>query len=72
MVQTFPQPPPELLEGEEVYEVESIMKHRRQGQGYQYLLKWRGYPLTNATWESELAFSNDGDMLTTYKDQHQL
>ena len=25
----FPQPPPELLEGEEVYEVESIIKHRR-------------------------------------------
>ena len=68
----FPRPPPELLEGEEVYEVESIIRHRRRGCGYQYLLKWKGYPVTNATWESELAFSNDGNMLAAYKDRHQL
>ena len=63
----FPQAPPDLLEGEEVYEVETILKHRRRGRGYQYLLKWKGYPITDATWESESAFSDDGDMLTTYK-----
>ena len=68
----FPRPPADLLEEEEVYEVESILKHRRRGQGYQYLLKWKGYPITNAMWESESAFSNDGDMLTTYKNRHQL
>ena len=68
----FPQPPPELLEGEEVYEVESIIKHRRRGWGYQYLLKWKGYLLTDAMWESESAFSNDGNMLAAYKDRHQL
>ena len=27
----FPQPPPDLLEGEEVYEVETILKHRKRG-----------------------------------------
>ena len=68
----FPRPPPELLEGEEVYEVESIIKHRRRGRGYQYLLKWKGYLLTDAMWESQSAFSDDGDMLAAYKDQHQL
>ena len=68
----FPRPPPDLLEGEEVYEVETILKHRRQGRGYQYLLKWKGYPITDATWESESAFSDDGDMLTIYKNRHQL
>ena len=35
----FPQPPPELLEGEEVYKVESILKHRWRGKRYQYLIK---------------------------------
>ena len=68
----FPRPPPELLEGEEVYEVESILKHRCGGRGYQYLIKWKGYLITKATWEAEMAFSNDGNMLTTYKDWHQL
>ena len=68
----FPRPLPELLKGEEVYKVESIIKHRRRGLGYQYLLKWKGYPITDATWETELAFSDDGDMLVAYKERHQL
>ena len=68
----FPRPIPELIEGEEVYEVGSIMKHRRRGQGYQYYIKWKGYPITEATWENETEFSDDGDMLEQYKKQHQL
>ena len=68
----FPRPIPELIEGEEVYEVDSIIKHRRRGRGYQYYIKWKGYPITEATWENETAFSDDGDMLEQYKKQHQL
>jgi hypothetical protein len=30
----YPRPLPELLEGEEVYEVETILRHRRRGRGY--------------------------------------
>jgi Chromo (CHRromatin Organisation MOdifier) domain len=47
----YPRPLPELLE-EEVYEVETILKHRRRGRGYQYYVKWKGYPITEATWEN--------------------
>ena len=68
----FPKPPPELLEGEEVYEIETILKHRKRGQGYQYLIKWRGYPISDASWEPEEVFSDDGDLLTNYKLKHQL
>ena len=32
----YPQPLPDLLEGEEVYMVEQILKHQRRGRGYQY------------------------------------
>ena len=39
----YPKPLPELLEGEEVYEVEMILKHRQRGRGYQYYVKWKGY-----------------------------
>ena len=65
-------PPAELLEGEEVYEVETILKHQKRGRGYQYYIKWKGYPVTEATWENKLAFSDDGDMVEQYKLQHQL
>ena len=59
----YPQPLPELLEWE-VYEVESILRHRKRGWGYQYYVKWKGYPITEATWESKSAFYKDGDMLS--------
>ena len=68
----YPRPPPDLLEGEEVYTVERILKHRRRGRGYQYYIQWEGYPITEASWESESAFSADGDTLANYKERHQL
>jgi Chromo (CHRromatin Organisation MOdifier) domain len=65
---------PELLEGTEVYEVETILKHQRRGRGYQYYVKWKwkGYPITEAAWKNESAFSNDGDIIQLYKEQYQL
>ena len=68
----FSRPAAELLEGEEVYTVERILKHRRRGHGYQFYVLWEGYPITEASWEPESAFSADGDMLQEYKQQHQL
>ena len=68
----FPEPPPELLEGEEVYEIEMIINHRKRGRGYQYLIKWQGYPISDASWEPETSFSNDGDTLERYKLRHGL
>ena len=56
-------PPAELLEGEEVYKVDSILKHRRRG---------RGYPITEVTWKNKSAFSKDGDTLAQYKLRNQL
>ena len=60
----FTEPPPNLVEGEEVYEVETILNHRKRGRGYQYFVKWWGYPSFDASWELEHSFSNDGDTLT--------
>lgn len=68
----FGRPLPEVIEGEEVYDVEMILKHRRRGRGYQYHVKWKGYPISEATWEPEDVFSDDGNMLTQYKERHQL
>ena len=70
--ENFPEPTPELVEGEEVYEVETILNHRKRGRGYQYFVKWRGYPISDASWEPELSFSDDGDTLDRYKRRHHL
>jgi Chromo (CHRromatin Organisation MOdifier) domain len=63
-----PKPLPEFLEGEGVYKVETILKHRRRGREYQYYVKCKGYPITKATWEHVSAFSSDGNMLKEYQD----
>jgi Chromo (CHRromatin Organisation MOdifier) domain len=65
--ENFPRPIPDILDGEEVYNMETILKHQRRGQSYQYLIKWEGYPISKALWEPEEAFSNDGDLLSLYK-----
>jgi hypothetical protein len=68
----FSQPIPDILDGEKVHNVETILKHRRRGRSYQYLIKWEGYPISEALWEPEEAFSDDGDLLAIYKQWHQL
>jgi Integrase zinc binding domain/Integrase core domain len=42
----FTRPPPDLIDGEEEYEVEQIRSHRTWGwsKTLQYLIKWKGYP----------------------------
>jgi transposase InsO family protein len=70
--ENFTEPPPQLLEGEEVYEVETILNHRKRGCGHQYYVKWRGYPISDASWEPEHSFSDDGDTLLQYKQRHHL
>ena len=70
--ENIPQPPPELIEGEEVYKVENIFRHQKRGRGYQYYVKWKGYPISEASWEPEEVFSDNGDLLIRYKTCHQL
>ena len=49
----FSQPPPDLIKGEEEYKVERIVSHRHHGwsRALQYLIKWKGYPKSDNTWE---------------------
>ena len=70
--ENYPRPPPILEEGEELYEVEAILNHRKRGRTYQFLVKWSSYPVSKASWEPESLFSDDGDMLTQYKLRHHL
>ena len=48
-------PPPELIDGEEEYEVEKVIASRRFGRGrkLQYLVKWKGYPDLDNQWVSK-------------------
>jgi hypothetical protein len=49
----FTRPPPDLIDGEEEYEVEKILDMKQKGQGRKmhYLIKWKGYPTVDNSWE---------------------
>jgi hypothetical protein len=47
----YTRPPPDMIEGEEQYEVKAIQAHWHYRHKLQYLIKWKGYPESNNTWE---------------------
>ena len=49
----YSRPPPDLIDGEEFFEVEQIRNHQhhRQSRMLQYLIKWKGSPESDNTWE---------------------
>jgi Integrase zinc binding domain/Chromo (CHRromatin Organisation MOdifier) domain len=69
----FSRPPPDLIEGEAEYEVEAIKSHRYFGKNkrLQYLLKWKGYPEADNTWEDTDQL-NAPDLLKQYNKRHHL
>jgi hypothetical protein len=58
----YQRPPPDLVEGEEEYEVETVLASRRFGRGkkLQYLVKWKGYLDSDNQWiNKEDVFADD-------------
>src|SRR5229473_1175656 len=69
----YSRPPPDLIEGEEEYEVEKVINHRHAGRArtLQYLIKWKGYPEADNTWEPADQV-HAPQLVKTYHRQHPL
>ena len=55
-----------MIEGQEEYEVESILRHKGQGAQRLYQVFWKGYPITKASWEPESHLQNAVMILEDY------
>jgi len=66
----FPVPPPDLIQGEEEYEIEEILRHRGTPTNRFFLIRWKGYSAEEDSWVPELDLKNAKSTLMDYKKLH--
>jgi hypothetical protein len=54
------------IDGEEEFEVESVLAYREGRKGREYLVHWKGYSLAEDTWEPVSNLKNALDKLREY------
>ena len=61
-----------MIDGSLEWEVERILRHRRVGRGkqLQYLVHWKGYDLSDASWEPASGLSNAPECIADYWASH--
>jgi hypothetical protein len=60
-------PPPEIIGGQEEYEVETILDKRIRHNRTEYLVKWKGYDKSEATWQTRTDLANATAMIRAYE-----
>ena len=68
----FIEPPPDLISGENEWEIEAIIGHKGNGTRRRYLIKWKGYGDNDNSWEPEKNLGNASEDLEEYKRIHRL
>ena len=66
------QPPPDLINGEEEYKIEHILKHRGHPKCHQYLIRWKGYTADEDSWQNKADLGNALELLSEYKKRAKL
>ena len=59
--------PPDLIDSEEEYQVEVILRHRGKPGQRTFPIRWKGYSAAEDTWEPERNLSNAQPLISEYK-----
>lgn len=68
--EAFDRPPPDLVDEEEEYEVEAIRDSRKFRGKIQFLVKWKGYPEAENTWEPPKHITHADEELLAFYNQN--
>ena len=64
----YPEPPADIIDGEEEWEVDRIIKHCHVAHGkIEYQVLWKGYGLDQATWEPEDNLEHASKIIRDYR-----
>ena len=68
----FPEPPPDLVEGQEEWEVDNVLASRRFGRNkaLQYLVKWKGFSEAHNSWEPKKNLGNADQLVKKFHDKN--
>ena len=68
----YARPPPDLVGGEEQYEVEQVLDERNYGRWKkkQYLVKWKGYPDSDNQWLDAKDMDNAQELIAEFHNSH--
>ena len=63
----FLRPPLDLVDRDEEYEVEAILRHHGKPGRHTFLVRWKGYSPAEDTWDPERNLYNADDLIREYK-----
>jgi transposase InsO family protein len=68
----FPEPPPDLVKGQEEWEVDNVLASRRFGRNktLQYLVKWKGFSEAHNSWEPKGNLRNAGQLVQEFHNKN--
>ena len=65
-----PSPPAELVDGEEEWEVEEIKDSRYSRRQLQYLVHWKGFDVSEDTWEPARHLAHAPELVTDFHSRY--
>ena len=68
----FPKPPPDLITGQEEWEVENVLASRHQGRWkkLQYLVRWKGFSEAHDLWEPSENLENAHKAISNFHHEY--
>jgi transposase InsO family protein len=68
----FTEPPPDLVQGQEEWEVDNVLASRRSGRKrtLQYLVRWKGFSGAHNSWEPKRNLNNATQLVKDFHDKN--